>query len=158
MEVFDPILINVGGGSLLDPDGRTWIADVEGEYTTDGDTYSTSSGISGTNFPALYKDERYSLGSTQPGITYNVPVPNGVYVVTLHFAEIYFTKNGERVFDISIEGVLKISGFDPHQVAGGKNKAHVEVFSGISVADGILTITLTNVKQNANIMGIEIDV
>ena len=46
-----------------------------------GSTYSRTTPISGTNDDVLYQSERYG------NFAYNVPLPNGHYVVTLHFAE-----------------------------------------------------------------------
>ena len=62
--------------------------------------YRTTAAIAGTTDDALYQSERYG------NFSYNVPVANGNYVVTLKFAEIYFSSTGIRAFDVLIEGAM----------------------------------------------------
>ena len=65
---------------------------------------------------------------------YNVPVANGDYVVTLKFAEIYFSAAGMRAFDVLIEGAKVVSNLDVFAQVG-KNTAH-DVTVSVRVTDG----------------------
>ena len=68
------------------------------------------------------------------------------YRVSLHFAELANIAPGERVFDIQIQGVTVLRGFDPVAAAGGPNRAVVRVFSGIR-AQRALDIRFINRSQ-----------
>jgi hypothetical protein len=141
------IRINAGGGQIIFG-SETWAAD---QYSSGGSTYSSSNAISSTTNDALYQSERWGTHS------YGVPVPNGTYTVRLHFAEIFFSSTGQRVFNISIENGQGVSNnFDIIAKAGSGNKAYVEEYSGINVSDGVLNVNLTNITNNAKISGIEI--
>src|SRR4029453_6688622 len=78
-----------------------------------GLSFSTTHSVTGTSDPALYQTVRYA-----PTLTYNIPVVNGTYTVTLYFAEIYFNASGQRMFDVSIEGQTVLQTFDIWAVAG----------------------------------------
>lgn len=75
---FRPILINCGAGAYLDEADRSWIAD---DYFTGGNVYNTGVDISGTVDDEIYNSNRWGA------MVYNVPVPNGLYEVTLHLSE-----------------------------------------------------------------------
>ena len=67
--------------------------------------------------PALYNTERSAQDPVQ--FSYNVDVPNGDYLIRLHFAEIYFGAtgggaggNGKRVFDVTLENNLVLDNYD----------------------------------------------
>ena len=57
-----------------------------------GNTYSSPQSISNTTDPTLYRTERYG------NMGYNFSVPNGNYVVTLKFAELYWNAAGGAPF------------------------------------------------------------
>ncbi|KAL8460746.1 hypothetical protein ACS0TY_032309 [Phlomoides rotata] len=62
---------------------------------------------------------------------------NGKYNVTLHFAEIVFRDNqsfqslGRRLFDVYIQGELKLKDFNIQQEAGGVDKVTLQSFKAI---------------------------
>jgi hypothetical protein len=103
-----------------------------------GSTFSTTHSITGTSDPTLYQTERWDWS---PTLTYNIPVVNGTYTVTLHFAEIYFNAPGQRVFDVSIEGQTVLQNFDIWAVAG--QFAAVQRTFVVTVTDGVLNIVGT---------------
>ena len=141
------VRINSGGGGYVH-ESTTWVAD---QYFTGGSTYADSPPIAGTTNDALHHDERYG------NMIYSIPVPNGSYLVKLHFAEIFFTTPGARIFNVVVEnGQGVLNNYDIVQRAGGGNTAVVEQFAGVSVSDGFLNINLTGVLDNAKISGIEI--
>jgi Malectin domain len=77
--VFLPILINCGGEAFTDSEGRFWAAD---EYYTGGIVSRTGTEIIDTDDDELYKTERYGE------MTYSIQVPDGIFTIILHFAEI----------------------------------------------------------------------
>jgi Malectin domain len=79
---FQTILINCGGLSFTDTQGRQWSRD---QYFQGGSTYAnTATDIKDTEDDRIYWSERYGT------FTYNIPVPLGNYEVVLHFAEIKY--------------------------------------------------------------------
>jgi len=83
-------------------------------------------------------------------------VPNGKYVVRLHFAETFdgITGPGERVFSFNVQG-QEFKDFDVWVKAGGPLKAYVETVP-IEVTDGKIKVTFTPKVENPQICAIEI--
>src|SRR5439155_1691668 len=141
-----PILINCGGLTYLDSEGQLWSADMD---FVGGSTFSTTHSITGTSDPTLYQTERYA-----PTLTYNIPVVNDTYTVTLYFAEIYFDAPGQRVFNASIEGQTVLQNFDIWAVAG--QFAAVQRTFVVTVTDGVLNIVATASVNNAKFSAIQV--
>jgi glucosylceramidase len=141
--------INAGGSA-----SGTFVADA---FSNGGQTYATTASIntSGVTNPApqaVYQTERYgSLSYVIPGM-----VAGKSYTVRLHFAEIYWTASGQRLFNVAINGTQVLTNFDVFATAGGKNIAIVEPFTATADSSGQITIQLTSVVDNAKISGIEI--
>jgi hypothetical protein len=140
------ILINCGGPTYLDTAGQLWSADMD---FVGGSTFSTTHSISGTSDPTLYQTERYA-----PTLTYNIPVVNGAYTVTLYFAEIFFNAAGWRVFSVSIEGQNVLQDFDIWAVAG--QFAALQRTFVVTVTDGVLNIVGTASVNNAKFSAIQV--
>ena len=87
--------INAGGPAVT-IDGLTWGADQF--FRNSSGVYTKVKPIEATASDALFQSERY--GSR---FSYSIPVEPGIYMITLHFAEIYFSSAGARVFDIDVE-------------------------------------------------------
>ena len=106
--------------------------------------------IKNTKSPAIYRAERYSM----TGFSY--PVPNGKYIVKLHFCETFegITGPGERVFSFNVEG-QEFKDFDVWKKSGGFLTADIETVN-VEVNDGKLDITFTPNVENPEINGIEI--
>jgi lysophospholipase L1-like esterase len=139
-----PIRVNAGGGAYTDHLGHTWLAD---QNFNTGFTNSTLTAISGTTDDALYQTERWDW-TTDPELAYNFTVPNGVYQVRLHFAEIYGLTSypGGRVFDVGIEGDKALDDFDIYSQVGA-NAALVKEFA-TTVSDGQLSVNFTHGAAN----------
>ncbi|WP_226163233.1 malectin, partial [Hymenobacter terricola] len=129
--------LNAGGGALATALGA-FAAD-QGFAPSPGNTYATTAPIAGTTDDALYQTERYG---TNGAMSYALAVPNGTYTVTLHFAELYWTAAGQRVFDVSLEGTPVLSRYDIFRKAGALT-ATTETFT-VTVADGALNLALTS--------------
>jgi hypothetical protein len=131
---------NAGGPLYTDTLGAIWSADqryVAGDWGYTDRTsraVSTRRPIAGTPDPALYQDGRAG------GNSYLFDgLPNGVYEVTLKFAEIQNQRAGQRIFDVTIEGAPVLFGFDIAAAAGGLDKAVDRTFV-VSVTDGQLNV------------------
>lgn len=143
---FTPIRVRAGGAAYTDPSGNVWSADTG---YTGGSTYYTTHAITNTTTQPLYQKERYG------NVTYKFAVPNGTHTVTLKFAELYWTKTGQRVFNVAINGTTVLSNFDIFAHAGAQYKALDESFS-VPVTTGTVTIQFTTVVNNAKVDAIQI--
>ena len=130
---FTPIFVHAGGSGYTDTLGNVWVADTN---FTGGTPASTTHSISNTSDPILYQTERWGV------FTYAFNVPNGNYNVTLKFAEIYWTKTGQRVFNVAINGTPELSNFDIVATAGAPFTALDETFA-VPVTNGTITIQFT---------------
>jgi alpha-N-arabinofuranosidase len=133
---------------VKDADGNVWLADqgFEGGQTIERPDIQ----IANTKSPDLYRAERYSMDS------FSWPVPNGKYVVKLHFAETFdgITGPGERVFSFNVQG-QEFKDFDVWVKAGGPLKAYVETVNA-EVTDGKIKVTFTPKVENPQICALEI--
>ncbi|MBN2088997.1 hypothetical protein JW964_05265 [candidate division KSB1 bacterium] len=147
------IRINAGGGDYTATNGLPWIADrlYEGGGLgyVGGATYATTDAINNTLDDPIYQSERNDMQA------YRFEVPNGVYQVKLHLAEIYFELSNKRVMSVLIEGQNKLSNLDIFQQAG-HDAALVYTYSDIIVEDGRLDIEFSASINKPKISGIEI--
>jgi Malectin domain len=137
-----------------DSEGNTWLPDVAssdggfegGEIVDRPDDIA----IKNTKEPGLYRSEHWGMES------FSYKLPNGKYVVKLHFAETYegIGGPGERVFSFKVQD-KEFSDFDVWQKAGGRLRAYVEKVP-VEVTDGKLKITFTVGADSPEINGIEI--
>jgi hypothetical protein len=75
----------------------------------------------------------------------------------LHFAEIYWTGSGQRVFNVAINGTTVLTNYDIYVAAGNVNyTAVIESFFTDANSSGNIVIVFTTVTDNATIEGIEI--
>jgi hypothetical protein len=129
-----PVAIDSGGGAV-----GSFLADTD---FSGGSTYSVTttidlSAVANPAPTAVYQSERYGAFSYAiPGLT-----PGGNYKVRLHFAEIYFTTAGQRIFNVAINGQPVLTNFDIVATAGGANKANIQQFFAQADSTGTLTIT-----------------
>ncbi|HEY5909278.1 MAG TPA: malectin domain-containing carbohydrate-binding protein [Verrucomicrobiae bacterium] len=134
--------------AVKDAEGNVWLADqgFEGGQTIERPDIE----IGNTKSPDLYRSEHYSMDS------FSWPVPNGHYVVKLHFAETFegITGPGQRVFSFNVQG-RDFKDFDPWVKAGGFLKAYVETVP-VEVTDGKIKVTFTPKVENPQICAIEI--
>jgi len=134
--------------AFKDSAGNAWLVD---QNFADGDTVDRPDlQIANTSDPVIYRSERYSMTS------FSRPLPNGKYIVKLHFAETFegITAAGERVFSFNVEG-KEFKDFDVFVKAGGPLRAYIETVP-VEITDGKLDITFTAKVENPEINGIEI--
>ncbi len=122
---------------------------------TGGGTYSSTAPISGaaSGIPAgIYQTERnQNFTYTFTGLD-----PAAYHRIDMHFAEIYWTTSGKRIFDVIINGKVVLDDFDIFQAAGGINKAYVKTFVTKPTTSGSLTLQFTTVVDQAKISAITI--
>lgn len=131
--------IDAGASSShLEAGGDPWVADqaFDGAWGHTGASHvvHTRRAIAGTDEDRLY--QRARLGSS---FAYQFDdLPDGVYDLELHFAEVQHRKPGQRVFDVFAEGRSLLNGYDIARKVG-RDRPAVERFRA-EVADGRLTI------------------
>ena len=86
---------------------------------------------------------------------YAIPLANGDYVVTLKFAETYWTTAGQRLFDVVMEGREVVSNLDLVAEVGPKAAYDVEV--PVRVMDGVLNISFHTGRNNAQVSAIVVE-
>ena len=154
------VLYRVNGGGSAVPavdGGADWVTpgQASGVAVSGGSTYSTGNGItldstvpSGTP-ESVFQSELY--GDMQ----WEFDVSSGTtYEVRLYFAEVFQTSDGDREFDVSVEGQQVLSGYDIHAEVGhdvGTMKSYE-----VTPSDGTVDVDFTNVVDNAKISAIEI--
>lgn len=149
--------INVGGPAFTDSQGNAWSADAR--FNTGTTVNWGAAAISGTADPTIYRSERYDPSSGAE-LQYDLPVPNGTYLVRLHFAENYVNTTwpnggvGARVFDVQAQGVTVIAGLDV-LAAAGPRAALIRALS-VTVSNGVLSLRFVHVNENPLVNGIEV--
>jgi hypothetical protein len=138
--------VNTGGAEYVDENGILYQTDT---LYYGGKTYKSSASISDTNDDTLYQSERYG------NFSYDIPLASGNYLVTLKFAEIYWNKDGRRIFDVEIEGNEVISNFDIFTQVG--QYSAYDVALPVSVLDGILNIDFYTIKDKAKVSAIKVE-
>jgi glucuronoarabinoxylan endo-1,4-beta-xylanase len=140
------IRVNAGGSAYHDSKGQTWSADYG--FNTGSLSHSAPSApITGSTDPTLFKSARVGV-TTAPELQYQFPLVNGLYKVSLYFAETYYNKAGSRVFDVQMQGATVFTGLDIFAQAGID---HPLVKSAqVSVTQGRIVIRFVH-RANANV-------
>ncbi|MDT7827289.1 malectin domain-containing carbohydrate-binding protein [Pricia sp. S334] len=126
--------INAGGPDVVH-EGQNYMAD---QNFVGGKVYANTS----AQVPVLYQTERSSVPKA---FAYNIPVENGTYQITLHFAEIYWGATGgssggtgKRIFDVTIEDATVLDDYDINADVGPQTA--VQKTFEVIVSDGILNL------------------
>ena len=142
------IRIIAGGYRIVDAHGQDW--DDDRNYSG-GSTYQTEKDIVGTDTPDLYRSERFHTGPFE----YRFEVPAGECTVRLKFSENYFSRAGQRSFDVLLNGSKVLSNFDIAAAAGGPYRAIDKQFRVKAERREIL-VQFVPVVGNPKISAIEI--
>ena len=137
-----------------DSEGNVWLPDVEskdggfdgGELADRADDLA----IQNTKDQGLYHSEHWGMDS------FSYKLPNGKYLVKLHFAETYDGINGpgDRVFSFKVQD-KEFNDFDVWKKAGGPKRTYIEKVP-VEITEGKLKIAFTANVDNPEINGIEI--
>ncbi len=140
------VSIDAGGAAASNSGGgdNSFVADED--YSTGGTTYSVTNTItipaSVTNAApaAVYQSAR------QGAVTYTIPglTAGASYTVRLHFAELYFSAAGQRIFNVAINGTTVLTNFDIYATAKANFTAVVEQYSATANSSGQIVIAFTN--------------
>ncbi|MEW6157227.1 MAG: right-handed parallel beta-helix repeat-containing protein, partial [Verrucomicrobiota bacterium] len=147
-------LINAGGTTT-----GNWLAD---HYRIGGNTDQTTASItrSGVLNPApmeVYQSSAEAPSGSGRSLHYELPVPDGTYIVRLHFAEPDLVGVGARRFDIHLQGNIAVPSFDIVANAGGNRKAYVRSFTvNVSGGTGLRIQLMNRTNTPAIISGIEL--
>ncbi|MGV3502897.1 MAG: malectin domain-containing carbohydrate-binding protein [Adhaeribacter sp.] len=125
--------LNAGGPQLSTSLG-TFAADAYFSRSMSKTLYKP---IAATTDDALYQSERYPTANNT-NLSYALPVGSGQYQVVLHFAEVYYTAAGKRIFDVAIEKTKVLDNYDMVKAVGAFT-ADVRTFTA-HVTDGTLNI------------------
>ena len=134
------------GGAKVNYNGVEYQAD---RFNTGGTVSTTTDNISNVAEGALFQSELYGT------FGYAIPVTNSTYSVELHFAEIYHTTVGKRLFNVSVEGKQEMSQVDLYSLIGA-DAAYTYTVNNVQVTDGKLNIDLTTLTDNATLAGFAI--
>ncbi len=145
-----------GGKDYTDKNGVVWSADqaysAANKWGYIGKAGSTGSSTHPLDaLGSLYTTERWGMTS------YQYDVPNGQYIVRLHFAEIYdqAAQEGLRVFTVNLQGQPVLEKFDIMKDAGGFGRVVVKEFPA-TVTNGKLVIGFVKVTSRPIIEAIEV--
>lgn len=144
--------IRIRAGSargLKDAEGNDWEPDngFDGGQIVDRGNI----GISNTRTPDIYRCEHYSMTG------FHHAVPNGDYLVKLHFAETWqgIDAPGRRVFGVSVQG-NSLGNIDVFGETGSQRRALIKT-ARAHVTDGMIRIEFHKTEKDApEINGIEI--
>jgi hypothetical protein len=151
------ILTGYHGAPFVDRQGRTWSADA---YYRGG----ISSAIAPSNLIEGGPDPRLLKGRRAGRFSYDIPLGPGTYELHLYFAETEFGKgnpggggDSTRIFQVLINGVTRLDGFDPLGEAGAPNRLLDRVFTNIVPAsDGKLHLKFEPGNEAAFLNAIEL--
>jgi hypothetical protein len=143
--------VNSGGGAA---NPFTADADYSGGTTSGTSSPIDSSGVTNPAPQAVYQTERWG------DMTYTFPnlIAGASYLVRLHFAEIYWTSAGLRLFNVFINGTQVLTNYDIFADTGGIDIATVKQFTATANGSGQIAVQYVNIpgKDNAKSSGIEI--
>jgi hypothetical protein len=141
--------INTGGASFIAADNTLFEAD---NFFSGGNISESTLAIAGTEDDAIYQSHRWSAG----GFSYNLPINNGDYNVTLQFAETFFNTAGSRVFHVEAEDLRILTDLDVFSEIGAAH-AYEQTFK-VTVIDGSLDLDFVANIENPIVSGIKISV
>lgn len=151
LEIATHIRINCGAGELeLD---ENWCPD---SFSNGGNGFVVNVPIAGTDQDALYQSLRSGTALVPDQFAYAVPLPNGAWRVRLHFAELFWSNPGQRVFDVELEQLLVLDEFDLVLEAGAAQTALVRTFD-VLVEDGVLDLDFSASTDRPAISAIELE-
>ena len=138
----------------LDSRRQTWMPD---DFWSGGQMGAPTGKPEGARDSNLYTRERYG------NFSYAIPVGEGEYAVTLHFAEKFWGLEnpggggeGSRIFDVFCNGVALLRDLDVYKEAGG-NRPVLKTFHGLKAnAQGKLLLCFVPVKNYASVYAVEV--
>ncbi len=136
------------GEGAVTAGGITWVTD---RPYAQGNILRTVNPVTAASVSEIYQTERWA-----DDLSYAIPVENGEYELTLHFAEIYSRYQGanQRVFSIQLEGGEVVSSLDVFAESGGFT-GMTKTFT-VEVTDGMLDITTSQIAGDPAFAAIQL--
>ncbi len=153
-----PVALVDAGGSGFDNFGpdlfQTSVGSTDQSFTSAVDT----SGVADPAPQAVYQSYAQAAYGVGNALSYNLPVPDGVYTIRLDFVEPDSSETvGGRVFDIDLQGQTVQQGYDIVAAAGGALTATEETDTvTASGGDGINLSLINDTSTPAVLSGIEV--
>ncbi|HVZ70768.1 MAG TPA: malectin domain-containing carbohydrate-binding protein [Polyangia bacterium] len=143
--------INAGGPAVA-----PYIADTDfsgGSTVTRTNSIDMSNVVNQNPAPAsVYQSQRFgNFSYTIGGFD-----ANSSNLVRLHFCDTHWTSAGQRVFNVTINGVPALTSFDVVAQAGGGNKALIESFTMLANSAGQYVIQFSTITDSPTVSGIEV--
>ena len=104
---------------------------------------SRDTSVWGTAPAAAYGTERRSSAGGSFAYAMSGLEPGKRYTLRLHFSESEVSAVQQRLFDVEVNGVKALAGFDVFAVAGAKNKAVVRELPATADASGTVNVSFT---------------
>ena len=129
---------------------RNTISWDKNKYSLGGTSAYSSASIANLDNPITKTSGRLLYQTYRFGdFSYDIPIPTAeAYTVILHFAEPNNYVEGDRLFDIYLEGNLVSENFDVVKEAGGNKTAVAVSFPGIAGSGGTFTVELKSKQGN----------
>jgi hypothetical protein len=145
-----PIRLVMQRSAVTDSQGNVWHPDT---YFQSGRLSDLPQRVGGTSDPNLYAQERFGH------FTYSIPVDTrGRYTVVLHFAELFWGKDGlgRRRFRVLCNGSTLLDDFDIFKEAGSLH-ALTKIFNHLRPSpEGKLDLTFDPIANYATVSAIEV--
>ena len=151
--------INAGNGPAVG-DFQANIYQTNGYYYGNG-SFNTPVDLSGVSDPApesVYQSYAAASGGQGNTLSYRLPVPDGTYTIRLDFADDNSYYEGQRVFDVNLQGSTVQSAYDIFQAAGDVADKATELTFTVTASGGSgIALDLVNDTSNPAILsGIEL--
>ncbi len=147
----ESLRLNCGGQEDVEVEGVVWSRDRFVPSGSRGGKRSREEPFRETTLGPVLSRQR--IFSRHHASGYRLPLPRGRYGVTLHIAEPWYPGEGYRIFDIEVEGELRVEGCDPGRVSPDRAlERHFEV----EVDDGFLDLTVVPHRGEPFIGAIEV--
>ncbi len=114
------------------------------------ETLPTYEEIQGTEHDTLYQTAYWGPGEFEMQFS----LENGTYEVILHFAEVFFTTEQERVFDVIVNDQVVEEDLDIYAEVG--EGTALTISTEVDVTENLLTVTGDSSSNNPQFSGIEI--
>ncbi len=142
------VLVNAGGVLYVATNGETWLPDYG--YTIPGSLVdSFGLPVQGTAEQGLYQSARAG-----PALHWEYELPDGQYLVKLHFAELQLDSSGARVFDVVLENQTLREDLDIWAEVG--KLAALQALAMVEVSDGRMDLDLLASVGEALLCAIEV--
>ena len=151
--------INAGNGPAIG-DFQANMDQVDANYYANG-SFKSPVDVSGVDNPApqaVYQSYAAAPAGIGNTLSYRLPVPDGTYTIRLDFADDSAYYEGQRVFDVNLQGTTVQAGYDIFQAAGDVADRATQLTFTVTASGGNgIALDLVNDTYNPAILsGIEV--